>query len=499
MTQAPSWFTVDRDGLRKLIEDRPRAACVFELIQNAWDEATQNVSVTLEMLPEQRGRARLVVTDDNPAGFADLTHAYTMFAESAKKSRADARGRFNLGEKLVLALCTEAEIVTTTGHVRFLADGTRSSGRERTSAGSTFSATIRMTRAQFAETCDAVQTIIPPAGIVTRFNGTTIIERSPLTEFTATLPTVIGDEEGVLRRSSRKTLVRVHEPFVGETPMIYELGIPVVESGGAHHIDVQQKVPLNQDRDNVPPAFLRTLRAAVLNQIHSTIKDDAATEVWIDDALTDSAVSPEAVKAIVVARFGENAVTASVQDQEANKRALDSGATLITGSAFSKDAWANIRSADFLKSAGKVYGTGTGIGGGTIEEPGDGSGNVTIVPDSDYTDAMRAVVQMATAIAPVVVGHAVHVEIVLGPFGHRTAADYSRDDRRLRFNLRTLGRAWFETSNHVGVLDVIIHELAHDRAPDHFSEAFYEQCTRIGAKLVSLALSDPALFIGRGA
>jgi hypothetical protein len=32
------------------------------------------------------------------------------------------------------------------------------------------------------------------------------------------------------------------------------MGIPVVETGDRWHVDVAQKVPLNFDRDNLPPA-----------------------------------------------------------------------------------------------------------------------------------------------------------------------------------------------------------------------------------------------------
>jgi len=486
-----SWFAVDRVGLRKLIEDRPRSSCVFELIQNAWDEATKNVEVTLEMLTDQKGRARLIVSDDNPTGFADITHAYTMFASSNKKSKAEARGRFNLGEKLVLALCTEAKISTTTGTIVFHGDGTRTQTRERTQTGSVFSAIIYMTKPQYAEACAAVETMIPPAGIVTRFNSKAILDRTPLTEFVATLPTVIGDDEGVLRKSVRKTVVRIYEPFPGETPMIYELGIPVVESGGAHHVDVQQKVPLNQDRDNVPPAYLRTIRAAVLNSMYESIKGDSAREVWVDHALTAPEVEPEAVKAIVVARYGENAVTASVTDHEANKRALDSGATLITGSAFSKDAWSNIRDAGFLQSAGKVFATGTGIGGGTIDgdEPAQPA---KPVPESEYTPGMHDVVRITKDIAKQVIGVEIGASILMGPVGDRTMADYGGN--QMRFNLRTLGRAWFAPTNLAAILDLLIHELAHNRAKDHLSEQFYRECTRIGGKVAALALARPELF-----
>jgi len=63
--------------------------------------------------------------------------------------------------------------------------------------------------------------------------------------FNEVLPTVVADEEGVLRKTSRKTLVRVYEPAEGEAAMLYEMGIPVVETGDRFHVDVQQKVPLN--------------------------------------------------------------------------------------------------------------------------------------------------------------------------------------------------------------------------------------------------------------
>jgi hypothetical protein len=51
--------------------------------------------------------------DEAPQGFRDLGHAFRFFAESAKKINPEQRGRFNLGEKLVLALCDEITIRKT--------------------------------------------------------------------------------------------------------------------------------------------------------------------------------------------------------------------------------------------------------------------------------------------------------------------------------------------------------------------------------------------------
>jgi hypothetical protein len=80
--------------------------------------------VSLTAVPG-RPRTALSVEDDSPEGFRELAHAYTLFAESYEKGLPEKRGRFNLGEKLVLAMCEEATISTTTGAVHFDAGGTR--------------------------------------------------------------------------------------------------------------------------------------------------------------------------------------------------------------------------------------------------------------------------------------------------------------------------------------------------------------------------------------
>jgi hypothetical protein len=41
------------------------------------------------------GRSELVVTDDSPKGFRDLTDSYTMFAESYKKADPCGRGEIH--------------------------------------------------------------------------------------------------------------------------------------------------------------------------------------------------------------------------------------------------------------------------------------------------------------------------------------------------------------------------------------------------------------------
>jgi hypothetical protein len=139
------------------------------------------------------------------------------------------RGRFNLGEKLVLAVCEEAEIASTRGIVVFdkAARHLRRSKRDR---GSVFTGTLRMTNEEIEHCAGMMRQLIPPANIATLFNGEAIPSRSPVATITAPLPTETADEEGYLRRTNRKTALEIYEPGPDETATLYEMGIPVVET-----------------------------------------------------------------------------------------------------------------------------------------------------------------------------------------------------------------------------------------------------------------------------
>ena len=113
------WFNVDKQGLGRQAEEQGKGRLVGELIQNALDEpGVTQIAVNLALVPGQ-DLADLSVEDDAPAGFADLRHSYTLFAPSAKRGNPEQRGQFNLGEKLVLAVCEQASISTTKGTVIF--------------------------------------------------------------------------------------------------------------------------------------------------------------------------------------------------------------------------------------------------------------------------------------------------------------------------------------------------------------------------------------------
>lgn len=348
-----NWFTVDKGGLAAILERRGKSFALFELIQNAWDSGATRVNVKLDPVPGQP-YAMLGVEDDGE-GFADLDHAHTMFARSSRAADPLKRGRFNLGEKLVLAVCRKARIRTRSGVIDFKEDGTVRRSSEAREGGTMFTAEIRMTRDEFDECCDAMRRLIPP--VATTFNGELIDRPDSVARFEAKLPTEIADADGMLRRTVRTATVEVYPVDGDGKGELLEMGIPIVETENGYRVNVLQKVPLNFDRDNVTPALLRAVQTALLNNVVADLSPDQAASPWAQEAAGDARATPEAVKVIIAKRFGERAVVAVPGDPMANASAEAAGFTVIPGGSLSADVWANVRKHGVLLPASKVFPT----------------------------------------------------------------------------------------------------------------------------------------------
>jgi hypothetical protein len=482
MSANKEWFAVDRAGLGKILRRRGIEFAVFELIQNAWDEdGVTRVEVTLAPDEEKRGHAVLKISDDAPEGFKDLSHAFTLFAESAKKSDAEKRGRFNLGEKLVLALCESAAIYSMTGSVKFNGTGRRVSRVAATVRGTDCFMRLKMNREEIAEVNEEIYKLISPAGIETVYNGTTLLPREVIREVFASLPTEIADSEGALRKARRNTAVRLYKPEPGEVALIYEMGIPVVEHDCAFHCDVQQKVPITLDRENVTPRFLRALRTAVFNAAHELVTPEQATAEWAQTAIESADAQPLAVADYMTKRFGERRVSYDPSDLEANKRAVSEGYTVVHGGMLSADAWSNVRTFEAIKPAGQVTPSAKAWNG----EDNPDAAAATPIPFEKWTDDMRQTAIYAERFARLAIGAHITVEFY-ATLAMLAAACYG--SRSLSFNKSRLGSAWFNLeANRERIDDLLIHELGHEYSGDHLSEEYYKALTKIGARMIAAA------------
>lgn len=485
------WFDVDKEGLGKILEGRGPEFIGRELVQNALDEDTSRVEVSVDWAD---GVTHLTVTDDSPEGFHDISHAWTLFAESKKKVDPTKRGRFNLGEKLVLALCHKAQITTTTGRVIFDKAGRRKT-KTSTERGSIFEGWLKQTKKAADALRAGVRAIIAPKTVEIHVDGT-LLERPSVVRSLAAkaLETECSNGDGVLRRTRRNAMVTLYEVRGDEPATLHEMGIPVVEldAGDRWHVDISQKVPLTLDRDNVRPAYLRHIRTLVLNATHELLETEDANSGWAREALKDKDASDAAVETSLELRFGKKRVAYDPSDREANSLATSKGYTVVTGSQLSRDEWINAKRAGAILPAGQVTPSPkvlTSLIGKDVD-----------VPRDEWTPAEAWVIAHTERVGSALLETTVTSKLVHDG-GQQYAACFG--NRNVTFNRhgkRGLGKKWFgqraaEGPHSEKLNELLIHELGHHFSDDHLSADYHHALCRLGAKLARLAVESPELFL----
>lgn len=494
-TDSTTWFEVDKDGMRDQARERGPAHAFVELISNSLDERESGVTeitVTARPLPG-RPLAEVSVEDNSPRGYGSyLHHAYTLFAASYKRGNAEQSGRFNFGCKQWLSLCRHARISTVTGTVEFDEAGQRTvRPRLRRPVGTLVEGVMDMTREEFSELETLVGRLIVPADVTVTFNGRALPSRTPLESFRARLSTMVAGDDGVMRSKQRETVVDLYEPLEGETPAIYELAVPVVETDIRWVVRVGQKVPLNRDRDNVTPAFLRELKRAVADRMAGQIgQDDAAG--WCNDVLADEKASPQACNAIVRGRFGDKAAIFDPTDQEANVNwQTEHDGTLVHGRNLTKDQWANVKRHGLLDPAGVLAPSAKPYTFGLEGTPPE------YLEEADLTPGMIRVREHASEVASAIGVRYLDVRFALS-MNTGVVACYRRlgpSSGELHFNMLVLGEDWFAKGVTAAVDELVIHELAHHFVGSHThpepSERipgghFYDACCHVAAKAMDM-------------
>jgi len=474
-----NWFTADKKGLRqvneRLVERRGFGIIGAELYQNVMDTDATVCEITVNKVP---GKPRILIEcfDDGP-GFADLTHAWTMFAPSLKKGDPTKAGRFNVGEKVVLSFAHSASIHTTTGKVVFDENGRKEYPRQKRDHGTLFVAELAAKQEYLEQLIEHMRRIIVRPGLELIVNNEIIPHRrKTLGKFEHRLPTEIGDD---LRRTLRNTEIQIFEPPSGKTPMLFELGIPVVETGDKWDVSIQQKVPLNTDRDNVTPAFLRQVRVAVFNHMHSLIEEEDTTSSWVNEAASDPNCETEAATTFLHKKFGEDVVTADPTNMEANNEAVSQGwAVIPPRGALTPGQRANLKEAGLLVSSSTQF-------------PNYKNAKSCSGEPAKKTPGMSRIEEYAKGLAQRLLNITIQVEF-LESKKWTASADYGH--KRLRFNVTKLGQGWFDRGVTETVAKLIIHELGHQLSDNHLSHDYHDGVCLLAARLQNAVLSEPGWF-----
>lgn len=477
-----NWFDVSKDGLGKQAAEYGKGRLVGELIQNALDEeGVTKVTISLERIPNAP-QVWVTVEDDSPTGFADLTHAYTLFAKSCKRSNPEQRGQFNFGEKLVLSACYEATISTTTGTVKFDKDnGRRNYPKKKRESGSVFRGRMSMTKAELEDVRKYLHSLIVPESITVTLDGEPLQSKTPSHTFSATLPTPVEDEDGIMRLRKRKTDIFVYECEENETPMLYEMGLPIVQLCDRWHVSIGQKVPVNRDRNNVTPSYLRTLRTKLLDELHEELDSDDANQAWVRQATANC--SDAAIKKVLDLRFGENRASYDPSDVEANRKFVSNGGTIVHGSSLSKEEWRRAKEAGAINPAGQLCPSFKPFS----NDPDAPSAEV--IPEKAWTVGMRQIAGYAQLLGKKLLCRDLEVRIY--NTSSRFLAYYNKQESRLAFNALPLGFNWFDQGITTDVDALLIHEFGHEFSGDHLSRKYYDGLCELGARLKQLALEAP--------
>jgi len=453
-------FDVDLTNMRKIHGARDKIFVIREMVQNAWDENITRVDILLTP-PDDNGHSIIRVTDDSPNGWLNLEHAYTMYAESPKKDDPTKRGRFNEGEKNVICLAIEASITTVSGQVCFDREKGRWTGKGHRKRGSEFYMKFELTQKEYEGICRKTRLLIPPLNIVTTFNGEEIAHRAPTYRFDTKLRT---PRDG--RNELRKTEVRLYDVLAGEQPMIYEMGIPVVElSDDKWHINVMQKMPVGRDRDNVNPAYIGDVRVAIFNTYFTKLSPPDASRLSIQAAAAHPKSKTEAVKANLKDRFGDKYALEDPTDLGSKEEFVSQGGTVIQNNDLSPEMKKRLRKIKdeanprkpFVKRTGDVTPT-------NLDVPLD-----KVVKPEDYDQATRNYVAMVERVAPRLIDRAVKVRVIDDPEAEIRGC-WEHEPGRMNINL-----AYQDISDTASGFELMVHELAHNtlNSNAHLKDVFY--------------------------
>ena len=115
---------------------------------------------------------------------------------------------------------------------------------------------------------------------------------------------------------------------------------------------------------------------------------------------------------------------------------------------------------------------------------------VKIVPEKEWTEGIRNIVAYAKFLAEELMNVGIAVRMV--DTRNNFFACYG--DRRLDFNLHTLGHRWFDNGATEDVDQLLLHEFGHEYSTDHLSSDYHEALCRLGAAMKRLALEKPGML-----
>ncbi len=476
-------FEVSREGLRQLQAGRKPWQLAKELVSNAFDEeSVSKVDVELYMTDELPD-AVFIVEDDGD-GFVDLKDAYTLYGWTRKRTNPNVRGRFNLGEKEIVALANHAEIHTTSGWVEWHGDE-RSQGDEGRDRGTVVLLHLPWTEEELNKTVEKLKQLIPPEDKTYLVNDEEILHRQPIRTFTAQLATVLlkGNQ---LAPTARKTEVHVYDVREDETSSLLEMGIPVQDIDTPWHLDVQQKIPLSPHRNAVTPGYLQDVYAEALNLMAPTMDEEQVSASWVDKAMTDKRCADKAVLTVSQKRYPGTVLWSP--DKLANETARDKGFNVLHSRGIDKEVLARLKTAG-MQTTHEQFGVAWAKDGEEDAKP-----TFEVIAEEDWTPGMLQMKRFIESFGIELLGFnpSVSYERIKNVRNLDWCASWG--NQTLHFFVNKLAKNFFDSLG-AEQISIILHEFSHHGPGDEPHDVkFRDRLEDLAGKSTLAALEFPELF-----
>ena len=462
-----TWFQISNSGWRRINAGRPLGQLVREAISNVFDAP----GVTKCDIIVASGRVE--ITDDAPDGIKDRDLVTTVFLTDKEDSHL-MRGRKGRGLKELVAAGTNARIATKGYVVDFNSDGTRTIPDE---GGTDVGTEVVVYNEEWCgpvlqECVEYLRRFITPIGITMKINGVRYINPAIKTTIAdANLQTTIIKDGKQVEVDKPCTVTTLNLRPGEKKGWVYEMGIPVQEVDTPFHINVEQRIPMNDNRDVVDAKYLPKLYAIVMRQLLDTTDREELTEHWM---LRGVEAADWSLQAAFVRKLVPEGYAIKSEDKLANDKARQHGIKLIDISMLPGDArWT-------IGYHGKD----------TVKVMKELEKSAPIKDRGELRQKYQTFVKVMEYLAEKLIDKKIEVTFMAkmpSYNGHFTVADYTAATRVMRWNM-DIEHTYFDQPIHPNNLTTLIHELAHDKVSEH-DDLFIDEVQSLGGKLAILCLT----------
>lgn len=481
MSSSAQWFDISNDGWRRMNVGRPPYELIKELIQNVLDEDFKTASLNYNMIDDD---FVVSVEDDVENGIINSALITTVFLTGKEESHLK-RGRKGRGLKEFLSVCYKATVETVGKTINFCKDGKRIEYTNNRSCGTKLTAYIKeegWDKKAIREINKYVKNVILYNGNEFKVNGKCIEKRPPMTSSAVTLTTQVI-EGGVQRDVEMATTIDIYERNKANKGLLFEMGIPVVQVDIPFDVDVHQRIPMNDNRNDVDSRYIDRLKVAVIGQILPllTKRDLLGWALSGNDYIwhISHTMRCDITRKIV----GDLNKTVLSSNKRYDDKAKQKGKEVFD------TAGMNYRVKELMTP---IVGTAEAV----IKRIEQNTDPVSVI----LTEEERHFCKVHTEIAKKGLKKSIQFTVVekkADTEGNWTEAFHSGHtisyNRLAVGNVRGISKTFFSDPFSEQAIDLLIHEAAHEKCSIHTDKRYVDTCTKYGAKIAVFFLKSMAV------